>query len=65
MEADRQAEIYKSASDAARAIKVVLFFTAEEEQRVAIILNDLVLTGHKDIVLIDARSDNKPSCSKA
>jgi hypothetical protein len=28
------------------------------------ILRDLGLTGHKDIVLIDARADNKPSASK-
>jgi hypothetical protein len=62
---ERQAEIYKAASDAENAIKVILFFTAEEEERVAIILNDLGLTGRNDIVLIDARSDNKPSGSRA
>jgi hypothetical protein len=62
---ERQAEIYKAASDAEHAIKVVLFFTAEEEERVANILNELSLTGHKDIVLIEARADNKPSGSKA
>jgi hypothetical protein len=61
----RQAEIYKAASDAARAIKVILFFSAEEEERVAGILTELGLTNDKDIVLIDARADNKPSGSKA
>jgi hypothetical protein len=62
---ERQAEIYKAASDAVHAVKVILFFTAEEEERVATILNDLGLSGHIDIVLIDARADNKPSGSKA
>jgi hypothetical protein len=62
---ERQAEIYKKASDAKRAIKVIMFFSAEEEQRVATILSDLRLTNSKDVVLIDARNDNKPSGSKA
>lgn len=62
---ERQAEIYKAASDATRAIKVILFFTAEEEERVAGILNDLGLLDSKDVILIDARADNKPSGSKA
>jgi hypothetical protein len=59
-----QAEIYQKASDAKHAIKIIIFFTAEEEERVATILNELSLTESKDIILIDARSDNKPSGSK-
>jgi hypothetical protein len=62
---ERQTDIYKAASDAARAIKVILFFTADEEERVASILNELGLAGNRDVVLIDARADNKPSGSKA
>jgi hypothetical protein len=62
---ERQAEIYQKASDAPHAIKIIIFFNAEEEERVATILHELGLTGHKDIILIDARSDNKPSGSKA
>jgi hypothetical protein len=48
----RQAETYKAASDAGRAIKVILFFSAEEEERVAEILTELGLTNDKDIVLL-------------
>jgi hypothetical protein len=62
---ERQAEVYKAASDAAHAIKVILFFTAEEEERVASILSELGLQGSRDVILIDARADNKPSGSKA
>jgi hypothetical protein len=62
---ERQVEIYKKASDAKHAIKVIMFFTAEEEERVAGILAELGLSDNKDIVLIDARNDNKPSGSKA
>jgi hypothetical protein len=62
---ERQTEIYKKASDAPRAIKVILFFTAEEEERVVGILHELGMQSDKDIILVDARNDNKPSGSKA
>ena len=61
----KQVEIYKSASDAKRAIKVIVFFSAAEEERVAEILIRLKLSGSRDVVVIDARNDNKPSGSKA
>jgi hypothetical protein len=61
----RQAELYQAASDAEYAIKVIIFFTADEEERVAQILTELGLSNSPDIVLIDARADNKPSASKA
>ena len=60
-----QVEIYQAASDAKHAIKVILFFSADEEERVAEILKELDLFENEDIVLIDARADNKPSGSKA
>lgn len=59
----KQVEIYKAASDSRRAIKVIMYFSAEEELRVISILNDLGLSGNDDIILIDARNDNKPSAS--
>jgi hypothetical protein len=36
-----------------------------EYDRVMRILQELDLLGHRDIILIDARDDNKPSGSKA
>ena len=59
----KQVEVYKAASNSARAIKVIMFFSEAEEKRVIDILNELALAGNEDIVLIDARSDNKPSAS--
>lgn len=59
----KQVEVYKDASDTKCAIKVILYFTEEEEQKVISVLNDLGLAGNSDIILIDARSDNKPSAS--
>lgn len=59
----KQVEIYKAASDTDRAIKVILYFSEEEERKVVAVLNDLGLSGCDDIVLIDARNDNKQSAS--
>ena len=59
----KQVEIYKAASDSKRAIKVIMYFSAEEELKVISILNDLGLSESDDIILIDARNDNKSSAS--
>lgn len=60
-----QVEIYQAANDTNRALKVITYFREEELARVGSILNELELSGCKDIILIDARKDNKPSASKA
>lgn len=62
---ENQVEIYKAASDTTNALKVILFFTQEQEVKVSGILRKLGLKNNKDIVLIDGRDDNKPSGSKA
>jgi hypothetical protein len=62
---EKQVRIYQAASDAERGIKAIIFFTQAEQHRAKGILDKLGLLGHKDIVLIDARDDNKPSGSKA
>jgi hypothetical protein len=61
----KQAEIYAKASDAHCSIKVIVFFAEAELERVMKILRKLNLIHDKDVVLIDARKDNKPSGSKA
>ncbi|MGI8913051.1 MAG: hypothetical protein ACR2JY_04540 [Chloroflexota bacterium] len=60
-----QVAVYERASDADRSIKVILYFSPSEFARVTRILEELNLTTDQDIVLIDARDDNKPSASKA
>lgn len=59
----KQVDVYKAASNTERAIKVILFFSEAEEKKILDILNELNLAGNDDIVLIDARNDNKPSAS--
>jgi hypothetical protein len=61
----KQVEIYQKASDSNRAIKVIMYFSQQEKERAIRILEELNLRDHKDIVLINARNDDKPSASKA
>lgn len=55
----RQVDVYKSASETNRAIKVILFFTDAECEKVNKVLNELGLAGNPDIFLIDARNNKK------
>jgi hypothetical protein len=60
-----QLDIYKKASDAEAGFKVIIYFTEQHLLRVKKILRELEMSDDKNIYLIDARNDNKPSGSKA
>lgn len=60
-----QVPTYQKASDAQRGLKVIFYFTRGELARVRSILRKLKLEGDPSIILVDARSDNKPSASRA
>jgi len=62
---EKQVDIYKSASQAKKDIKVILYFSQAELANVNKILNDLNLHGRENIILIDASLDTKISASKA
>ncbi len=62
---EKQVEIYQKTSDAKTGIKAIIYFTTSELAKVKRILKDLKMADNPDIVLIDARRDNKPSASKA
>jgi hypothetical protein len=61
----KQVEVYQLSADAERAIKAIIYFDSRQLYRVKRILKKLKFENNKDIVLIDARSDNKPSASRA
>ena len=61
----KQVEVYKTANQTKKAIKVVLFFTDQELERVLKALKDLGIKQDKELILIDARATNKPSGSNA
>jgi hypothetical protein len=60
-----QVGVYEAANDTAKSIKPILYFSEAELEKVQKILSDLKLVGRRDVVLIDARGDNKPSASNA
>jgi hypothetical protein len=61
----KQLDIYKKASDAQAGFKVIIYFTEEQFLKVKKILKELDMVDDKNIYLIDARNDNKPTGSKA
>lgn len=62
---ENQVQIYQQSNNTKKSIKVILYFTLIEFEKVSRILRELKLESDKSIVLIDARNDNKPSASKA
>jgi len=62
---EKQAEIYQKASDARSALKVILFFSEEEYEKILKILRDLKFENNPNVILIDANPDTKPSGSLA
>jgi len=60
-----QTAVYSKASDAKRAVTVILCFSAGEQRRVQAILKKLKRENDSSVVVIDGRADNKPSGSKA
>ncbi|MTI69173.1 MAG: hypothetical protein FH751_02815 [Firmicutes bacterium] len=54
-----QVEVYKKANRDAKTIKVILYFTDKELEKVNRILNELDIAGEEAIILIDARKDKK------
>lgn len=61
----KQLPIYEAANKTRTSVKAIICYTARDQQRVTKILAELKLASEASIVLIDARSDNKPSASKA
>lgn len=60
-----QVGVYEAANNTSKSIKAILYFTGAELQRVQDVLKELNLLGRRDVVLIDACADNKPSASNA
>lgn len=58
---ENQVEVYKKANRSAKAIKVILYFSESQLNKVNKILKELELSTEEAIILIDARNDNKQS----
>lgn len=60
---ENQVPVYERAADTDKSIKAICYFTEAELERANTVLKDLNLQNAPNIVLIDARKDNKPSAS--
>jgi hypothetical protein len=60
-----QVAIYERAGQTRKSLTVIVYFTEEEMERAQRILTKLDLSKDPNIIMIDARSDNKPSASTA
>ena len=58
-----QLEIYKKSNNTNNGLKVILFFSEDEEIRAKKIIKELGMEDDENIILIDARNDNKSSAS--
>jgi hypothetical protein len=61
----KQVAIYQKANGTQLSFKVIVYFSEDELLKVSAILNKLGLAGNPQIILIDARNDNKLSASNA
>lgn len=62
---EKQVEIYEAANNTRTSVKAIVCYTETHQKRAAKILKELGLDSEESVILIDARSDNKPSASKA
>lgn len=62
---ERQVAIYEAANGTRKSVKVILCYTAEDQEKTAKVLRALGIRDDPSVVVIDARRDNKPSASKA
>jgi hypothetical protein len=62
---EKQLPIYEAANDTRSSVKVIICYTAADQAKVSRTLKALKIENEESIVVIDARSDNKPTGSKA
>lgn len=60
-----QLPVYEAANETKFGIKVIVYFTEDEETRLFEILEELDMLDKENVITIDARNDNKPSGSRA
>jgi len=60
---NKQLDVYLDANQSKKGIKVILYFNQREESKVKGILKKLKIENKENVILIDARKDNKISAS--
>ena len=62
---ENQIAVYEAANQTDQSIKVIMYFSDAELEKVLRVLNEVGLQESRSLVLIDARATNKPSGSNA
>ncbi len=62
---ERQIRVYEAANRTRKSVKMIVCYTASDQRKTERVLRELHLTEDPSVVVIDARTDNKPSGSKA
>lgn len=62
---EKQTEVYQRANNTDKKVVVIICYTEEDQRKVNDTLNELNLQGDENVIVIDARNDNKPSASRA
>jgi hypothetical protein len=62
---ENQVAVYEAANQTGQSIKVIMYFSDAELEKVLRVLNEVGLQESRSLVLIDARATNKPSGSNA
>lgn len=62
---EKQLPVYEAANETRTSVTVIICYTAADQAKVQRTLKALKLENEESIVVIDARSDNKPTGSKA
>jgi hypothetical protein len=60
---EKQTEVYLRANNTSKKVVVIVCYTEEDQEKVNNVLNELDLQNADNIIVIDARNDNKPSAS--
>lgn len=62
---EKQLPVYEAANETRTSVTVIICYTAADQAKVQRTLKALKLENEESVVVIDARSDNKPTGSKA
>ena len=60
-----QLDVYEAANETRQSVSMIIVYTEAEAAKVARIVKELGLEEDESVVVVDARSDNKPSGSRA
>lgn len=60
---EHQVQVYEKANNTKKSIKVIIYFSEGEYRKIKSILNDLKLSDDSNIIIINARRDDKISAS--